>query len=255
MKYSEIRHESRNHTRKILWKEIHTRLVEVWRIRSDLIIIQILNKGNVLFVEKICEFVDNPKLFAEPNGKNLHIIKKGNRAVTLSEITAERIVKIMQKLPYYMVYPMPFVYDDERIEERDMEYMKSLYPDAAKRILPYIEEECDRLEYQCSMIYDEYPDRLQLQLMCKRICDNVKKHEKFWMECEYPELLSSQSEMKFEQTKTREHAAENTEKIQGQERPLRPVRQDWLQNLVEVMLYQELLRRRREGRRRGRRIY
>ena len=33
----------------------------------------------------------------------------------------------MQKLPYYMVYPMPFVYDDERIEERDMEYMKSLY--------------------------------------------------------------------------------------------------------------------------------
>ena len=82
---------------------------------------------------------------------------------------------MMQKLPYYMVYPMPFVYDDERIEERDMEYMKSLYPDAAKRILPYIEEECDRLEYQCSMIYDEYPDQLQLRMMCKRICENVKK--------------------------------------------------------------------------------
>ena len=43
----------------------------------------------------------------------------------------------MQKLPYYMVYPMPFVYDDERIEERDMEYMKSLYPDAANGFTIY----------------------------------------------------------------------------------------------------------------------
>lgn len=180
----------------------------------------------------------------------MHIIKKGKRAVNQREFIAERIVKMMQKLPYYMVYPMPFVYDDERIEERDMEYMKSLYPDAAKRILPYIEEECDRLEYQCSMIYDEYPDQLQLRMMCKRICENVKKHEKFWMECEYPEI-SSHSERELEENS----AVKDTGKIRGQERPLGPMRQDWLQNLVEVMLYQELLRRRREGRRRGRRIY
>ena len=131
-----------------------------------------------------------------------------------------------------------------------MEYMKSLYPDAAKRILPYIEEECDRLEYQCSMIYDEYPDQLQLRMMCKRICENVKKHEKFWMECEYPEI-SSHSERELEENS----AVKDTGKIRGQEQPLGPMRQDWLQNLVEVMLYQELLRRRREGRRRGRRIY
>ena len=34
-----------------------------------------------------------------------------------------------QKLPYYMVYPMPFVDGDERQARRDLEYMKSLYPD------------------------------------------------------------------------------------------------------------------------------
>lgn len=199
----------------------------------------------------ICEFVDSySSIRIRTKWKNLHIIKKGNRAVNQREFIAERIVKMMQKLPYYMVYPMPFVYDDEHIEERDMEYMKSLYPDAAKRILPYIEEECDRLEYQCSMIYDEYPDQLQLRMMCKRICENVKKHEKFWMECEYPEI-SSHSERELEENS----AVKDTGKIRGQERPLGPMRQDWLQNLVEVMLYQELLRRRREGRRRGRRIY
>lgn len=52
-----------------------------------------------------------------------------------------------QKLPYYMAYPMPLAYDDERVERMDLEYMKSLYPALAKRILPYIEEECDRMEY------------------------------------------------------------------------------------------------------------
>ena len=72
-----------------------------------------------------------------------------------------------QKLPYYMAYPMPLAYDDERVERMDLEYMKSLYPALAKRILPYIEEECDRMEYGNSVIYDEYPDRLQLQLKNK----------------------------------------------------------------------------------------
>ena len=35
--------------------------------------------------------------------------------------------------------------------------MKSMYPMSAKKILPYVEEECDRMEYEGSMIYDEYP--------------------------------------------------------------------------------------------------
>ena len=59
------------------------------------------------------------------------------------------------RLPYYMAYPMPLLYDDDRIARRDLDYMKSLYPAAAKRLIPYIEEECDRLEYEGSMMYDE----------------------------------------------------------------------------------------------------
>ena len=33
-----------------------------------------------------------------------------------------------EKLPYYMAYPMPFSFDDERIERMDLEYLKSMYP-------------------------------------------------------------------------------------------------------------------------------
>ena len=46
-----------------------------------------------------------------------------------------------QKLPYYMAYPTPLLYDDERRDRMDFEYMKSMYPDAAKQLLPYIEDE------------------------------------------------------------------------------------------------------------------
>ena len=78
-----------------------------------------------------------------------------------------------EKLPYYMAYPMPFSFDDERIERMDLEYLKSMYPKIPKRILPYVEEECDRMEYENSMVYDAYPDKLQLKLMCTRVCDNI----------------------------------------------------------------------------------
>lgn len=81
------------------------------------------------------------------------------------------------KLPYYMAYPMPLQYDDERIQRQDLEYLKSLYPGIAKKILPYVEEECDRMEYKGCMLYDEYPDRLQLRLMCRRICKNAEISE------------------------------------------------------------------------------
>ena len=48
------------------------------------------------------------------------------------------------RLPYYMAYPMPLLYDDGREERRDYEYMQSMYPNFVKRILPYVEDECER---------------------------------------------------------------------------------------------------------------
>lgn len=69
------------------------------------------------------------------------------------------------------------------------------------------------MEYRCSMMYDEYPDKLQLKMMHNRICKNIEKQEK---EIEKPELIS---------------------------------------DLVEVMLYQEMYKRRCDNRRTHRRFY
>lgn len=115
------------------------------------------------------------------------------------------------KLPFYMAYPVPLLYNDDRNARRDYDYMKSIYPDTAKRVLPYMEEGCDRMEYDGSMMYDEYPDRLQLRLMCRRIYDKAEKEEN----------------------------------DPG----------TWLMDLIEVMTYQELCRRRAEHRDIRKKIY
>ena len=81
-----------------------------------------------------------------------------------------------QKLPYYMAYPIQTEYD-ERAERTDLEYMKSLYPDLPKRILPYVEEECDRMEYDGSMMFDEYPDKFMMEHLCRKIEQEVLKEE------------------------------------------------------------------------------
>ena len=81
------------------------------------------------------------------------------------------------RLPYYMAYPMPLQYDDDRVERLDFDYMKSMYPQLAKKVLPLVEDECDRMCYEGSMIFDEYPDQLQIRLMSNRVYDKVKDME------------------------------------------------------------------------------
>ena len=151
------------------------------------------------------------------------------------------------KMPYYMAYPMPFSYDDERTERMDFEYMKSMYPDTAKRILPYVEEECDRMEYENSMVYYQCPDKLQLRLMCRRVYDNVRKHERMFFGDEEDAGLSGldgDQETGISGTaREREHGRDGRSKSPS------------LRDFIEVMLYQELYKRRCDHRRRCRRFY
>ena len=151
------------------------------------------------------------------------------------------------KMPYYMAYPMPFSYDDERTERMDFEYMKSMYPDTAKKILPYVEEECDRMEYENSMVYDQCPDKLQLRLMSKRVYDNVRKHERMFFGDEEDAGLSGldgDQETGISGTaREREHGRDGRSKSPS------------LRDFIEVMLYQELYKRRCDHRRRCRRFY
>lgn len=137
------------------------------------------------------------------------------------------------KLPYYMAYPMPLEYDDERKERQDVEYMKSMYPDEVKRILPFVEDECDRMEYEGSMIYDEYPDMLSVRMMCSRVCNRIK--EIGLEDMEETEPLD--------------------DRMEAQQRNRRRGREQNIREIVEVLLLHELMRRRTEHRRKRRQFY
>ena len=46
----------------------------------------------------------------------------------------------------------------------DMEYLQQMYPAYAQRYLGMIRDMLNRVDYEGSMIYDQYPDRWQLLL-------------------------------------------------------------------------------------------
>ena len=77
------------------------------------------------------------------------------------------------KLPFYMSYPMQNMYLTEMEYEKDMDRMKELYPREVKKILEYVHDECDRMEYEGSLMFDEYPDRMMLERIVNRILQAI----------------------------------------------------------------------------------
>lgn len=80
-------------------------------------------------------------------------------------------------LPFYMAYPLPLYYQEEDTVTRDLEYLQQMYPLEAKKYQKIIAETLDRLDYEGSMIYDEYPDRWQIYRLTQVIVDKIKKME------------------------------------------------------------------------------
>ena len=104
----------------------------------------------------------------------------------------------------YPVYPAnmyPQAYLDEMQNERDMKKMKELYPEVAKDVLSVVEDECDQMEYDGSMMFDEYPD---------------------------------------EEEDDRDQAMVMQQEVYRRY----PPRKNWLGDIIEVLLYQEMYRRR-----------
>lgn len=107
-------------------------------------------------------------------------------------------------IPFYMAYPLPYLFDGEQEQERDRRVMQSYYSKTAARIQELAEDECDRMEYEGSMMFDEYPDKFMMEHLCRKIA------EKLSVEDEEPRIMSS----------------------------------DGIKDLIGVILYNEMFRRR-----------
>lgn len=80
-------------------------------------------------------------------------------------------------LPFYMAYPLPLYYQQEDSVTRDLEYLQQMYPAEAKRYQKVIAETLDTIDYEGSMIYDEYPDKWQIYRLTQLIVDKIRKND------------------------------------------------------------------------------
>lgn len=118
-------------------------------------------------------------------------------------------------LPFYMTYPLPMYYQEEDSIIRDLEYLQQMYPSEAKRYQKTISDILDKLDYEGSMIYDEYPDKWQIYKLSRDILDRIKREEE-------------------QQNPDKKMSAEKWE---------------WLGDMVQILLFYEIYKRRHNTRR------
>ncbi|MBR3824754.1 MAG: hypothetical protein IKJ39_06100 [Lachnospiraceae bacterium] len=82
-------------------------------------------------------------------------------------------------LPFYMTYPEVTgrPYEQDRDVMRDFEYLQQLYPLEVRYFQRRVGEILDRMDYEGSIIYDEYPDRYGLEQLLESIWNIIKKEE------------------------------------------------------------------------------
>ncbi len=76
-------------------------------------------------------------------------------------------------LPFYMTYPG--MEGREGNPLKDLEYFGQMYPERVKRYQGRVMEMLDRMDYEGSMIYDEYPDRFSLERLSMSMVDILRK--------------------------------------------------------------------------------
>lgn len=60
---------------------------------------------------------------------------------------------------------------------RDLEYLQQMYPMEAKKYQKIIAEILNRLDYEGSILYDEYPDKWQIYRLTQIIVDKIKEED------------------------------------------------------------------------------
>lgn len=115
-------------------------------------------------------------------------------------------------LPFYMTYPLPLYYEDENEMIKDMEFLQGQHPVEIRMLRNEISHMLDYMDYRGSMIYDEYPDRFLLHKHGKDITDKIRK--KYKEEEEHPVC--------------------------------KMVEWDGLEEIVKLLLYEEILKRRHQ---------
>lgn len=123
-------------------------------------------------------------------------------------------------LPFYMTYPGYLGAMQESALLRDMEYLRQTCPGEVRRMQRRITEILDKMDYEGSMIYDEYPDRSSLM----RLADSITV------------ILRREDAQRADETEQKARSDEYW---------------SWVRDLVQVLLCDEIYMRRHGNQRRS----
>lgn len=126
-------------------------------------------------------------------------------------------------LPFHYAYPQ---YPDwnqinQDMISEDMEYLQQMYPAYAKRYQVKINEILNHMDYEGSMIYDQYPDRWQLERLISSIMTAIRADE----------AADRQRDVQMQDNTTQQNFDDESKWM-------------WIRELVTVLVYYEILRRR-----------
>jgi len=78
-------------------------------------------------------------------------------------------------LPFYMTYPLPIYAQEEDTMMRDLEYLQQMYPSEARIYQKKIAAVLDKIDYDGSLLYDEYPCKWQIYRLVENIVTILKQ--------------------------------------------------------------------------------
>ena len=167
--------------------------------------------------------------------------------------------------PYYMGYQgfgqwaQPGVMPEDRILE-DLEYLQQMYPTYARKYQGVISSVVDKMDYDGSFIYDQYPDKLTIQRMVTSVMAVIKTNEQNAKEGSAVPMNTAMSVNGIMPMNPPSGMSENgmpmmpetdvmgsnvTDKTLTENAPWSE-KEPWIRELVTVLMYYEILTRRRK---------
>lgn len=152
-------------------------------------------------------------------------------------------------LPFYMAYPLPLYYQEEDTVTRDLEYLQQMYPLEAKKYQKVIVDTLDKLDYEGSMIYDEYPDRWQIYRLTQVIVDKIRKMEnEAVMPPQAVQEMSDDGTVKAPDANGQNPDHAKAEVMRAQAKVVQDKDWDRISEFVQVLLSYEIYRKRHSNR-------
>ena len=130
----------------------------------------------------------------------------------------------MTPMPYFRTYPGSLRFQQETEDMMDIDRLAQNYPETARQIQMLVDEQADRMDYDGSMMFDESPDKV----MTDRIVNDL-----------YDRLMRENEQNRADQSKQNASCELCTN----------PANEQLLKELILVLLYQEMYKRRCKNRR------